>query len=140
MYWAGDRLGPERARGAYAWRSLLESDARLAFGSDFPVEEANPMLGIYAAVTRMDLAGRPEAGWQPQERVSREAAVRAFTLDAAYAAFMEDRVGSLETGKQADFIVLDRDLMRVPEDEIPQVRVLQTWVAGQQVYGRQEDG
>jgi predicted amidohydrolase YtcJ len=140
MYWAGDRLGPERSRGAYAWQTLEQSGARLAFGSDFPVEEADPMLGIYAAVTRMDLDGRPEGGWEPQERLSREAAVRAFTLDAAYAAFMEDQVGSLETGKQADFIVLDRDLMEVPEREIPQVRVLQTWVAGQQVYGRQDDG
>jgi predicted amidohydrolase YtcJ len=140
MYWAGDRLGPERARGAYAWQSLLQSGAKLAFGSDFPVEAANPMLGIYAAVTRMDLEGWPEGGWQPQERVSREAAVRGFTLDAAYAAFMEDRVGSLETGKQADFIVLDRDLMRVPAGEIPGVRVLQTWVGGQRVYTRREDG
>ena len=136
MYWAEDRLGAARLEGAYAWNSLLESGVRLAFGSDFPVEAVNPMLGIYAAVTRQDLAGRPDGGWQPQERLSREAAVRAFTLGAANAAFMEQEVGSLETGKRADFIVLDRDLLRVPADEIPAVRVLETWVDGQRVFGR----
>jgi predicted amidohydrolase YtcJ len=136
MYWAGDRLGPSRLAGAYAWRSLLQSGARLAFGSDFPVEAVNPMLGIYAAVTRQDLSGWPAGGWQAQERITREAAIRAFTLDGAYAAFMEEEVGSLETGKRADFIVLDRDVMRVPADEIPQVRVLQTWVDGRRVFER----
>ena len=136
MYWAEDRLGAARLQGAYAWSSLLGSGARLAFGSDFPVEAVNPMLGIYAAVTRQDLAGWPDGGWQPQERLGREAAVRAFTLGAAYAAFMEQEVGSLETGKRADFIVLDRDLMRVPADEIPGVRVLETWVGGQRVFVR----
>jgi hypothetical protein len=136
MYWAEDRLGSERILGAYAWVSLLESGARLALGSDFPVEEVNPMLGIYAAVTRQDLEGWPEGGWLPQERLTREAAIRGFTIDAAWAAFMEDRVGSLEAGKQADFIVLDRDIMQVPEREIPDTRVLQTWVGGKKVYQR----
>ena len=100
------------------------------------MEAVNPMLGIYAAVTRQDLSGWPQGGWQAQERVSREAAVRAFTLHGAYAAFMEQDVGSLETGKRADFIVLDRDVMHIPEDEIPAVRVLQTWVDGQRVFER----
>jgi predicted amidohydrolase YtcJ len=136
MYWAEDRLGSDRILGAYAWVSLLESGARLALGSDFPVEEVNPMLGIYAAVTRQDLEGWPEGGWLPQERLTRKAAIRGFTIDAAWAAFMEDRVGSLEAGKEADFIVLDRDIMQVPEREIPETRVLQTWVGGKKVYQR----
>jgi len=136
MYWAQERLGPERLKGAYALRSLLDSGAQLAFGSDFPVEDVNPMLGIYAAVTRRDLKGWPEGGWQGQQKVSREEAIQAFTLGAAYAAFMEDRVGSLETGKKADFIVLDRDPLQVPEEEIPQVVVLQTWVDGKRVFSR----
>lgn len=136
MYWAGERLGPERLAGAYAWKSLLDSGAVLAFGSDFPVEEVNPMLGIYAAVSRQDLEGWPEGGWQVQERISRQEAIRAFTLDAAYAAFMEQQIGSLETGKRADFIVLQEDVMQIPVERIPEVRVLQTWLDGEQVFSR----
>jgi predicted amidohydrolase YtcJ len=136
MYWAEERLGAQRLAGAYAWNGLADAGAILAFGSDFPVEQANPMLGIYAAVSRQDLAGWPEGGWQPQERLTRAQAIRAFTLDAARAAFMEDSVGSLETGKRADFIVLDRDVMQVPVAEIPVVRVLQTWVDGERVFQR----
>jgi predicted amidohydrolase YtcJ len=134
MYWADERLGAARLAGAYAWRSLLDSGATLAFGSDFPVEQVNPMSGIYAAVSRRDLEGWPEGGWQPQERLTRTEAFRAYTLDAARAAFMEDAVGSLEPGKHADFIVLDRDPLTVPEAEIPQVRVLQTWLDGVRVF------
>ena len=136
MYWAVDRLGGERGRGAYAWRSLLDSGATLAFGSDFPVEEVNPMLGIYAAVTRQDMQGWPEGGWYPEQSVSREEAIRAFTLDAAFAAFMEDETGSLEVGKRADFIVLDRDIMEVPAGEIFQIVVEQTWLDGKPVFVR----
>jgi hypothetical protein len=134
MYWADERLGEARLAGAYAWRSLLGSGATLAFGSDFPVEQVNPILGIYAAVTRRDLDGWPAEGWQPQERLSRVEAFRAYTLDAARAAFMEDAVGSLEPGKRADFIVLDRDPLAVPEAEIPTVRVLQTWLDAVRVF------
>ncbi len=134
MYWAEQRIGSDRAAGAYAWRSLLDSKARLAFGSDFPVEHVNPMLGIYAAVSRRDLQGFPEGGWFPEQKLSRHEAIRGFTLDAAYAAFMEDVTGSLETGKKADFIVLDRDIMEVPQEQIPEVQVLQTWLDGQLVY------
>jgi predicted amidohydrolase YtcJ len=136
MYWAGERLGEERLPGAYAWRSLAGSGARLAFGSDFPVEEVNPFFGIHAAVTRQDRQGWPEGGWLPPERLGREAAIRAFTLDAAYAAFMEEEIGSLEAGKRADFIVLDRDVMQVPADEIAEIRVLQTWLDGKPVFER----
>ncbi|RPH92545.1 MAG: amidohydrolase [Lysobacterales bacterium] len=136
MYWAEERLGAQRLAGAYAWRSLADTGAILAFGSDFPVERPNPMLGIHAAVSRQDSAGWPEGGWQPQERLGRAQAIRAFTMDAARAAFMEDLVGSLEPGKRADFIVLDRDLMVVPVEEIPAVQVLQTWLDGEPVFQR----
>lgn len=136
MYWAEQRIGP-RVQFAYAWRSLLNRGARLALGSDFPVEEVNPMLGIYAAVTRQDLNGWPQGGWYPQQALTRSEALRGFTLDAAYAAFMEDQVGSLEAGKRADFVVLDRDIMTVPEDEIATAVVLETWLDGRQVYSRQ---
>jgi len=137
MYWAVDRLGGERSRGAYAWRSLLDSGATLAFGSDFPVEEVNPMLGIYAAVTRQDTQGWPEGGWYPDQRVSRKEAIRAFTLHAAFAGFMEEDIGSLEVGKRADFIVLDRDIMEVPVGEIFQIVVEQTWLDGKPVFVRE---
>ncbi|NND44223.1 MAG: amidohydrolase [Xanthomonadales bacterium] len=134
MYWAGQRLGSERSRYAYAWRALLDSGARLALGSDFPVEEVNPMLGIYAAVTRQDLEGWPEDGWFAEERLGRDEALRGFTLDAAYAGFMEHLVGSLEPGKRADFVVLDRDIMEVPARDIAATRVLETWLDGTQVF------
>lgn len=136
MYWAGDRLGPERAKYAYAWRSLLDSGARLALGSDFPVEQVNPMLGIYAAVTRQDVEGWPTGGWYPQENLSREEAVRGFTLDAAYSGFMEKSVGSLESGKRADFIVLDKNIFEIDASEIHTIKVTQTWLDGELVWER----
>ncbi len=136
MYWAEDRVGPERILGGYAWRTLLDGGARLAFGSDFPVEAVDPRLGLYAAVSRQDLEGWPEGGWYPDERVTREAALRGFTLDAAYAAFMENEVGSLEPGKRADFVILDRDYMTVPAVEIPEIRILETWLDGARVHPR----
>jgi len=138
MTWAEDRVGSERIQGAYAWRSLLDAGVRLALGSDFPVEQANPMLGIYAAISRQDLNGSPEGGWYPQQALSREEAIRGFTADAAWAAFMEDQVGSLEVGKRADFIVLDRDPTTVDVSEIPATQVLETWLDGQRVW--QKDG
>jgi len=136
MYWAEERLGPDRVKFAYAWRSILDSGGRLALGSDFPVEVVNPMLGIYAAVTRQDLKGWPEGGWYPQQNLTRNEAVRGFTRDAAYAGFMENEVGSLEPGKRADFVVLDRDIMKVDVAEIPRTRVLETWIDGQKVFER----
>jgi len=136
MYWAEDRLGPVRILGGYAWQSLLDSGARLAFGSDFPVESVDPRLGLHAAVTRQDLEGWPEGGWFPDERVARETALQGFTIDAAYAGFMEHLVGSLEPGKRADFVVLDRDFMIIPEEDIPQMQILETWLDGARLYPR----
>jgi predicted amidohydrolase YtcJ len=136
MYWVEERLGPERVKHAYAWRALKESGAHLALGSDFPVEQVNPMLGIYAAVTRQDVKGWPPGGWYPQEVLSREEAVRGFTLDAAYSGFMEESVGSLESGKRADFIVLDQNIFTAEAVEIPTTKVLQTWLDGEVVYSR----
>jgi len=136
MYWVEDRLGAERVLYAYAWRSLLDSGARLALGSDFPVEKVNPMLGIHAAVTRQDAKDWPEGGWYPQQIMSREEAVRGFTLDAAYAGFMEESVGSLESGKRADFIVLDKNIFEVEASGIHSTKVLQTWLDGELVWER----
>ena len=136
MNMAEDRVGPQRIKGAYAWRSLLNAGARLAGGSDFPVELPNPFLGLYAAVTRQDSDGKPPGGWYGKEKLTREEALQLFTIDAAYAGFMEKRVGSLEPGKWADFILIDRDYFKVPESEIDDIQVEATYVAGQRVAGR----
>lgn len=134
MRWVDARVGSTRAAGAYAWADLLRSGAVLAFGSDFPVESHNPFFGLHAAVTRQDPAGSPAGGWRPQQRLSREEALRAFTLGAAYAAFEESHKGTLEPGKLADFIVLDRDVMTCDVDRIRDTRVLATYVGGQPAY------
>ncbi|MFN2421276.1 MAG: amidohydrolase [Gemmatimonadota bacterium] len=134
MYWAEERVDPERIRGAYAWRKLREAGALLACGSDFPVENPNPFHGLYAAVTRRDQEGWPEGGWYPEERMTREEALACFTIDAARAASTDDRVGSLAVGKRADFLVLDRDYFEIPDDEIWRIRVLRTVVDGETVY------
>lgn len=136
MYWAEDRLGADRAEGAYAWRAVLEAGGRLALGSDFPVEQVNPLLGFYAAVTRQDAEAWPEGGWHPDQRLTREEALRGFTLDAAYAAFQEDELGSLEPGKWADFVILSRDVMQVPAPEILETEVVATYLGGEPVYER----
>jgi predicted amidohydrolase YtcJ len=135
MPWAEARVGPDRIAGGYAWRTFLDSGARLALGSDFPVEQVSPILGFYAAVTRQDAEGMPEGGWMPEQRLTRDEALRGFTLDAAYAAFMEDEVGSLEPGKRADFVVLSQDLMTVPEDEILDTDIVATFLDGTAIYG-----
>jgi predicted amidohydrolase YtcJ len=137
MPWAGRRVGARRIEGAYAWRKVLSAGGRLALGSDFPVESADPRLGLYAAVTRQDLEGFPAGGWQPAERLTREEALRGFTLDAAYSLFLEDEVGSLEVGKRADLVVFERDILRVPAPEIPTVAIDWTLVDGQVAFQRE---
>ena len=127
------RLGPERLGGAYAWNSILGSGARLAFGSDFPVESPNPFPGLAAAISRQDMNGQPPGGWLPQERISLAAALAAFTRGAAYASFAEDRIGSLDPGKWADFILIDRDPTAVDSQSLARTKVLETWVAGRKV-------
>ncbi len=134
MYWAEDRVGSQRIQYAYAWQDFIDAGAQLALGSDFPVESVNPLLGFYAAVSRQDSENWPEGGWYPDQQLSREQALLGFTLGAAYAAFMEDQVGSLEVGKHADFVLLSQDIMQIPAAEILQTRVLETWLNGQQIF------
>ncbi len=134
MNMAEDRLGAERMSGAYAWRTFLDEGVVLAAGSDFPVELSNPFHGLYSAATRQDHDGNPAGGWYPEHRLGREEALHGFTLGAAYAGHMESLVGSLEPGKWADFILVDRDYFAVPESEIWQIAVEETWLAGERVY------
>jgi len=136
MNMAEDRVGPERIKGAYAWRKMLDAGVIIANGSDFPVELANPMHGLYASVTRKSRAGLPENGWYAGEALTREETLHSFTWAAAYAAHQEDRLGSLEPGKWADFIVVDRNFFEIPDSEIDDIQVLQTWVGGDLVYER----
>lgn len=133
MNMAEARLGHERIKGAYAWRTLLQQGSRIACGSDFPVESPNPFYGIHAAVTRMDHQGQPIAGWYPEQEMSVKEAFRCFTLDAAYADHQENKVGSLEPGKYADFIVIDRDMFKISPYDIFKIKVQQTWVSGHKV-------
>jgi predicted amidohydrolase YtcJ len=136
MPWAEQRLGYQRLQGAYAWQRFIHAGVPLAFGSDFPVEHVNPMLGIYAAVTRQDLAGQPPGGWFPDQRVNRVQALAGFTRGAAYASFMENEVGVLKAGYRADFVVLDADIMTVAPRRIADIKPISTWVDGKVVYQR----
>jgi hypothetical protein len=133
MAWMEERLGPERVKMAFLWGSLARAGARLVSGSDLPVESCDPFLGMYAAVTRKNLRGEPEGGWLAEERMSRDAALRSYTADAAYSAFEEKTHGSIAPGKSADFIVIDRDVLSVPEDDIHKTRVLATFAQGLRV-------
>lgn len=130
MPWAQARLGPERIRGAYAWRSLKNAGARLAGGSDFPVESEKPLDGFYAAITRKDLSGRPPGGWRASEKLSRSEALALFTSDAAWAAFEEDVRGRIAPGYAGDLSVFLRDPMTAPEQEIPKIPIAMTIVGG----------
>jgi predicted amidohydrolase YtcJ len=136
MPWAEERLGPRRIAGAYAWRQVRDSGARLALGSDFPVESVDPRLGLYAAATRMDADGRPPGGWRPEEKLTAYEALRGFTLDAAYAGFADNEVGSLAVGKRADFVVLAQDPLAVSPEALRELTVLSTYVDGKPVFER----
>ena len=130
MYWAEDRLGSERIKGAYAWRKLVDTGVVIAGGSDAPVESLNPLWGIYAAVTRRDHKGFPENGWYPEERMTIVEAVKMYTSWAAYASFEEDLKGTLETGKLADFTVLSKDIFTIEPLDLLTTRVLMTVIGG----------
>ncbi|WP_345777658.1 amidohydrolase [Sphingomicrobium clamense] len=131
---AEKRLGMDRLGAAFAWRSLADSGALLAFGSDFPVEHPNPFVGLEVAVTRIDANGEPEGGWLADERVTLGEALAGFTVGAAYAGFAEDALGSLSAGRYADFIVVDRDITTIDPSDISETKVLATYVGGKQVY------
>jgi predicted amidohydrolase YtcJ len=136
MYWAEDRIGPQRLKGAYAFRSLLRQNGWIANGSDFPVESINPLFGFYAAVARKDQSGYPEGGFLPEEAISREDALRAMTIWAAKAGFEEHLKGSIEPGKLADLVVTGTDLMTAPEEELFGIEVQTTYSGGTPVFHR----
>ena len=131
---AEKRIGHDRCRGAYAWRRLLDANAHIAFGTDWPVEPVDPLEGLYAAVTRKDRAGEPGEGWFPDQRLSMEEAIELYTLGAAYAEFSEDRKGMIRQGYLADLVIFDRDLLTIPPEQIMQAHVETTIVGGHIVY------
>jgi predicted amidohydrolase YtcJ len=136
MYWASDRLGKERITGAYAFKDLLQQNGWIPLGTDFPVEDISPFKTFYAAVARKDSKGWPEQGYQKENALSRESALRGMTIWAAKANFEEMEKGSIEKGKSADFIILDKDLMKIAEPELLNVQVVKTFVNGEAVYER----
>jgi predicted amidohydrolase YtcJ len=131
------RLGPDRLEGAYPWRSVMKVGGRLAFGSDAPVEPADPFAGMAAAISRTDANGEPFGGWFPQEAVNRETALAGFTSDAAFAGFAEGRFGRLIPGERADFLLVDRDPMLASPDEIRQTKIIEVWIGGVKVRGEE---
>jgi predicted amidohydrolase YtcJ len=134
MRWAEQRLGPERVKGAYAWNSLQKTGAKLAFGTDYSVEPINPFRGLYACVTRELPEGGPAGGWQPQEKISLDECILAYTTGSAYAEFEEGRKGQIKVGQFADFIVLSQDVTKVPARDLLKTQVLQTVVGGRTMY------
>ncbi|MFM7177857.1 MAG: amidohydrolase [Bacteroidota bacterium] len=136
MYWAETRLGKDRMAGAYAYNTLMEKSGLIIGGSDFPVEHINPLFGFYAAVTRKDQKGFPENGFLAEQKISREDALRSMTIWPAFGAFMESQTGSIEKGKNADFIILDQDIMQCKESDIWKAKVLETYIGGKKVFGR----
>lgn len=138
MYWASDRLGPERIKNAYAYKRLLDQYGKVAIGSDFPVEHFNPLYGFHAAVARVDTTGFPAGGFQIEDALTREEALRGMTIWAAYACFQEKSRGSIAKGKDADFVILDKDIMTIPLEEIRDTKTLRTVIAGESVFVRGE--
>jgi predicted amidohydrolase YtcJ len=136
MYWAGTRIGPTRLLGSYAWRSLLNTGIVIANGTDFPVEQVNPLITFHASIARQDAESWPAGGWYPEQRMTREEALKSMTIWPAYASFSERELGSLTPGKYADFVVLDQDIMRVPAELILQTHVVATYLGGRMVYER----
>jgi predicted amidohydrolase YtcJ len=139
MAWAEKRIGPERLKGAYAWRSVKDSGAHLPLSSDFPGETLNPFYGIYAAITRQDPQGNPPGGWHPEQKLALEEALRGYTVEAAYAEFEERDKGSIEKGKLADLTVIAEDITKIPPPEILSIHVLRTFVGGKAVYDASAD-
>ncbi len=135
MYWAETRLGAERIKGAYAYKKLLEQNGWLPNGSDFPIEDINPLFGFYAGVARKDQKGFPENGFQAENALTREQALKAMTIWAAKSCFEENEKGSIEAGKIADFVVLENDIMIIPENELFKAKVLMTFLGGEKVFG-----
>ena len=138
--WAEKRIGPERILTTYAFRSLLDADAPLTFGSDWTVAPLSPLEGIYAAVTRRTLDGANPDGWVPREKITVEEALRCYTSANAYAGFQEDKVGRLQTGMLADFTVLSDNLLEIAPESIPEVKVILTVVGGEARYGAPAGG
>ncbi|GAB3806321.1 amidohydrolase [Spirosoma humi] len=134
MYWASERLGPVRVKGAYAFKDLMKQNGLIAFGSDFPVEAVNPLFGFHSAVARQDAKNFPAGGYQMENAVDRKSALLAMTRWAAYACFEDHLRGSIAAGKQADFVILDRDIMTAPNPQLRQTTVKQTWIGGERVY------
>ena len=136
MYWLNDRIGPERAKNAYAYKKLLEKSGVIAFGTDFPVEDISPIMTFYSAVARKDLSGFPEGGFQIENALGRIDAILAMTISGAYANFEEEEKGSIEIGKFADFIILDNDLIESDENRIPYTNIVATFLNGELVFNR----
>jgi len=134
MYWAEDRLGPKRVQGAYAWRSFMSAGSIISAGSDSPVESPNPLWGFYAAITRQDQKGWPDGGWYPDQRMTREEALKGFTTWAAFAAFQENAKGTIEEGKVADFTILSDDIMKIEPRKVLDTHVEMTIIGGEVVY------
>jgi predicted amidohydrolase YtcJ len=136
MFWAIDRLGKIRIKRAYSYQDLYQQNQLLALGSDFPVEDINPLYGFHAAIARVNNQNKPQGGFQMENAISRENALRGTTIWAAYAAFEENEKGSIEVGKMADFVILDQDIMKIAPEKIRKVKVINTFVGGEKVFGR----
>ena len=136
MYWAEERLGKERLKGGYSYKQLLQQNGWIPLGTDFPVEDISTFKTFLAAVVRKDAKGFPAEGFQTENALTREETIKGMTIWAAKADFLEKEVGSLETGKKADFTILDNDLMKVAETEILNTKVIATYLGGKKVYGK----